>query len=324
MVVEKRYQRAAGRYKAIFWGIFSVGVIGIFLAFIIRLTSPAGRMTVLVAGSPITVWSWDSQGRNSTILTLPADTAVEGVYSLGQYPLTSFWKLGETDPSQGGILTQTVSQLLAVPIPWYIGPPTSEFEGVSDPNRALGRFFSISGFGTYLQRGWRTNIGLFPYIRFLRAWASRNSGKTKELDLTRDNGLSAIKLPDGSQSITVDINRLDLFLNDILEDSDVRGEGLRVIVLNATKTPALGGRLARFITHMGAAVVFVGNSDRDVKGICELVGSRDGLASITAGVITRSLGCSQGASREDENGQADLTVFVGKGYAGLFAPKSDR
>lgn len=312
--MDTRHKRLRGRYTAWVFGMVIVCLAVLVFLMVVFRSPPSGRISVVIASDPVILWSWDTYDGHAVIVTIPADTVVTSVHGYGQYALSSLWKFGGMDSRERGLFSQTISDIMAVPVPWYVGFSRSDVVKFSDPFDALGRIFAPSATLSYLGGAEKTNMSLIQFLTFVRAFVGTSKGKTTVVNLSPDNAMTQVQLPDGSRVQGIDLARLDSVLVDDFEDTRVREEALHVAVYNATHIPTLGNRFARFLSHMGISVVIVGNSDQYISSVCELRAGPANLRSMTAQSIRNAFGCTLVSVHQDE-GRADLTVLVGNGYA---------
>lgn len=319
-VKNARYQRLGSRYGVKLVIVILLILLAAVLAgwFWFGRQVSVSRTTVVINADPVWVWSWDSRSNRTVILKIPAAAQTEGVHGYGKYSLEALWKLGQLDKSGGLLLSQSLEEALGVSIPWYIGEKTPRFTSGSSGSDVIHKFFSPAGLGEYLRGSYRTNLPLPVFISLSYA-ASRKirSDRSNILVFSPANALTSEVLPDSTSINVVDPQRVDFILGNLFEDEIVRQEGLSVAVYNTTRTPSLGGRLARLLGRMGAVVVTVGNAQPTVEG-CQLIGHKAQLKLVTSSLIRQVLGCQSIETTENE--RADLIIRVGTAYEARFAP----
>lgn len=242
-----------------------VVLLGVFFVWKTRPT----RFAVVMVTSPVRVWVWDKERGGGVVISIPDDTRIPTVY--GTYPVSSVWKLGELDRKDELLLARSLSEVLGIPIKWYIGPN-------------------------------RTNVP-FPLLFHIRM----TSQKGKIIDAS--SALREVVLPDGSTQQELDESKFERILGNAFEVKKVREEALPIAVYNTTKTPALGTRMGRMITHLGGNVLVVGNSTQVVSDTCLITGKKETVKMYTAVFLAKELGCSRHVARmEDE--RVELSVYV--------------
>lgn len=312
-----RYARLGDRYggRLIFLVLFFL-VIAFFSGWLWLGRGPTtSRLTVLINADPVWIWSWESRSNRAVLLKIPAAVQLVGVHGYGQYSLEALWKLGQLDKTSGVLLAQSLEEALGVSIPWYIGEKKAPIATAD----MVGKIFSPQGIGEYLRGAYRTNLPLPVFLGLVNtATRKMRSDRTSIINFSLANVLNVQALPDGSVTQVVDPARVDFILGNLFEDELVRQEGLSIAIYNTTKTPFLGGRLARLLNRMGAVVVTVGNAQGPSIDRCQLVGHKTQLTSVTANLIKQVLHCQ--SLETSENERADLLLKVGTAYEARFLP----
>lgn len=306
--MKKRYERLGQRY-----GLW-VGIVAIlsFLVFAVLVISfwrkPAlGRVTVLAVGDPMVVWSWEKSTGRFVRMTIPSRAVIDAVGGYGTYSLDALWKLGAIDKKGAAVLTESLSETLGIPIPWYIEPVSSS--GTS-PLR-------LSTVLAYLWGRAHTNMPIWTLLSLAWAGSWVRPDRVTEFTISNSNVLVDRSLADGSTVQTVDTLRLDPLLQHTFEDERIRNEHLSVAVYNTTPMPTLGNRAARLVTRIGGLVVRVGN-DTPQLDRCMLKGKKEVLQSVTAVVIASLFDCDR---QEGSGDIADLELRVGSVWANRFLPQ---
>lgn len=240
------------------------------------------RFTVLFYSDPIRVLVWNKGRGESVVVTIPESVVIPAVHGYGKYALSSLWKFGELDPKEESLLALSLSEVLGIPIKWYIGPN-------------------------------RTNVP-FPLLFQMRLIPQKAT--IIDASLARRE----VVLPDNSTQQELDDIELDRILGNVFEVPRVREEAIPIAIYNTTKTPALGTRMARMIAHVGGNVLIVGNSTQTVSPVCVIVGKEETLKMHTAAFLAKELGCDRTIQRVEDN-RVELSFFVGEGYAVRFSPQ---
>lgn len=277
-------------------------VVFIFLGIIIWNTIaslPDGRTTIVVAGDPVTVLSWDGERRKLGVITIPGDVRIDGVYGTGQLPLVSLLKLEELDGGKKGLFIHSLSDALGVPIEDVIRD-----RGPLDTHGAIG---SLSPFS---QTGWQWEGGLSLPARFHLWWIFKNlrpdviwSVNLQDQGVFRDTDLA-----DGSGIRVFNNERFDTALGSLLESDSIRREMYRVLIVNTTSATGLGGRVARVLERAGMAVASVENDASPQDG-CSVHVEKDLRQSHAVLFIQKTYGCTLSPDRGDV--RVDITVRLG-------------
>lgn len=291
----------------------------VFFALFGRPASPYGRQTIVVVGSPMVVLSWNSQDGTATMVTLPSDVAAEGTHGYGMYSLEAFWRLGQIDKKDGTVLSESLSETLGVPVPWYIGAKNGVSTHDASTPDIVKQTFSLQSVTDFLRGAYRTNMPFSQFVRFAWLFTAAKPQRVLTFDYRSQPDFIAeqVTLPDGSMQWVLDPARLDVRLAHVFEDERIRRESVTVAVLNTTSMPSLGSRAARFLTNIGVSVVSVGN-DTPEADVCTIAGSQAARVSVSAKVIASVFGCIEDAVTPSD--RADLTVRIGKSYTKRFIP----
>jgi len=274
-------------------------VAALILLFFFLRSCKFDRITVVLSGDPVVVWSWDTIKNRGVIVRIPKDTRIEAVRGYGIYPVSSLWELGKLN-NDSTLLADSIGVALGIPVSWYVGPTS------------LPPFSSRGTIGR-ITTSIPTNIPLRIWLQLVRIQSNMTPINTVSLDLSESSGLKKMTLPDGSESIEIDTVKLDTLIGNEFEDIRVRQEAIPLGVYNTTTMPTLGGRMARVVSHLGGNVVIVGNSTHEVSQTCQLTGKSNALSSVTITFLARQLGCSVVSNFEGNlDEQVDIILFVGR------------
>lgn len=195
---------------------------------------PAERTTIAIAGDPVYVQSWDEARQILTVIPVPVDVYLEGVYGVGSLSVASLQKLEALDAKKKGLFVKSVENTLALPI-------VGEWSGLS------------------------------PTLRFRLWWIRKwlRPDAVKMVDLKSEGVLRSDILADGSGIRVFDVNRYDAVIGNRLEVDSIRREKFRIRVVNTTDVQGLGNRAARILSHAGMAVVAV-DSEKIMQNECAM------------------------------------------------------
>ncbi len=281
--------------------------------------SSYSRQTVVLASSPMVIFSWDPSDRTATLLSLSADLVTEGTHGYGQYSLAAFWRLGEIEKKDGTVLSESLTETIGIPVALYLGPASGMFGGGGDPLTIAKNTFAFRNIFSRMAGRYRTNIPIRTFLAFtwLLQVAKPDRVNTYDFSLQPTRVARETTLADGTKQWVADNQAIDLRLKEVFEDERVRREGVSVAVYNTTDMPSLGERTARLLTHIGVSVVAVGNEKAGIDR-CEVVGGEKTLKSVSAKVTASILGCKE--SLATESGRADLIVRMGNNAVKRFQP----
>ncbi len=302
-----------------FWlSVVMVVLIGISILLFTISFSPTYPVNVLLISDPMIVLSWDTRNNKVTLLTIPANITIDAVYGYGQYSLESLWRLGDIEGTKGSaLLSKSLEEVLAVPLPWYIGERGDKLTRAEDPVSFVKRMFSPLNTLRILSNQNISNIPLSVYIALIRSLPFLSTERYTIVDVSQSDALDSETLADGTHMTTIDLTKLDKDIGTLFEDEQIRKEALRVAVYNTTSTPLLAQRVSRLLTHIGTWVVTSNNESRELQ-TCEVVGSASLRNSRTARVLLDHYHClwREGESIDDQ--QADLTFRIGTEFVDRF------
>lgn len=282
--------------------IASVG-IALIASFHFMKALAGGRTTVIAAGSggEAVVLSWDRQRGKLTIIEIPGDVRMDGVYGKGQLPLGSFLHLEDLDRGgKQGLFVKTVGDALGLPIAGFLrissGAP-------------IGKEDAINAFSPFHPSGWRS--GSLPRgVRF-RLWWEWRSIRPDAVWPMRLEDLGVFRqevLPDGSLTRVFDTERFDSAAAGRLEVAAVRREAKRVLIVNTTGLAGLGSRAGRVLSQAGIAVAAV-ESETALQTSCSIHARKELWDGPSVRFIRFVFACT--LSEEGNDSRVDITVRLG-------------
>lgn len=260
---------------------------------------PSGRTTIVVAGDPVTVLSWDGERGKLGAIAIPPDVRIEGVYGTGELPLVSLLKLEALDSTKQGLFIASLSDALGLPI-----------VGVIHKSGSLRTDEAIGSLSPLRPTGWQWEAGVSWPMRIRLWWIFKNLRPDAiwSINLQDQGVFRDTVLPDGSGTRVWNTERFDTVAGSLLEIDSIRRETLRVIIVNTTSTAGLGGRVARVLERAGLAVAAVEN-DPTVQDGCSVHAKKDLRESQAVLFIRHVYGCT--TSEDPGDGRVDITVRLG-------------
>lgn len=228
------------------------------------------------------------QEREGIVLTLPAGDKTLVPHGFGEYELKKVYALGELEGKGGALLSQTVEELLAVPIFGYFKSEKSLINSfLSEP-----KAFIVSIFWQSWQGKLKTNLRRQDLL-----WLYFKARKIDKA-LIKVRNFSAQELMD-------------------FQDKGLREEALSIEVLNATDGVGLAQKTARFLENSGARVVRIDDADQRREECLIVAGSGN---SYTLSWLRRVYPCrveqrGKGAAR------AEISLILGQNY---WKPKAEK
>ncbi len=313
--MQKRYERLGLRFgRWVAAGILLVLAVIAGVTWMVLKKPALPRLTVVAVGDPMVVWSWDSSVHRAVRIIMPAATVIEAAGGYSKYSLHALSRLGDIEGRGGTILAQSIQEAFGLPIDGYIGPNGPELPGGADASLVPAPL-AILRFPLVILGSYRANLSPTTLLYLSLAATRLRPDHVTTIELTED-ALVSEQLADGTVVATPDMSRLDVLFGTMFEDARVRREGLSVAVYNTTDMASLGSRVGKLLGRMGVFVVRVGNDTQPIDQ-CSVRGSKKALASATAAVVIKILGCRQ---EEGTPELADLEVRVGKAYQARFLP----
>jgi len=279
MSLTHRDQRIGSRYlpRFIFAAFSVLFIVLVIISWNIVTALPSERTTIAIAGDPVYVLSWDEVQRTLTVIPIPVDVYLDGVYGVGSLSVASLQKLEALDAKKKGLFVKSLENTLALPI--------------------VGQWSDLS-----------------PALRFRLWWIRKwlRPDAVKMIDLKSESVLRSDVLADGSGIRVFDVNRYDAVIGNRLEVDSIRREELRIRLVNTTSVAGLGNRAARTFSLAGMVVIAV-ESEPSVQKFCSIHTKKELQDSKTATFVKRAFHCSLTLADSDE--RADLTVKLGEDYA---------
>jgi len=318
VVMERRGSNRGKRMRKwiLIFSLFLIGAAAILGVFFRGSGADSSRMTVVLVSDPVTLVSWDKTANTLTLVFLPSDTIIDGTHGYGQYSLDALWKLGTIDRKEGILISESIEELLGIPVSYYIKRP--ELLGKKDARVLVGEMFALSTIPSFFTGKYISNMPFSSFFSFSWAAARIPPQNIRTIDLSQGRILTEQTIPDGSTVHVVDKDRLDQKVGSFFEDERIRKEGYTVAVFNTTQSSSLGNRVSRLLTHLGVRVVAVGNDNPELSR-CTVTGGKKELASVTASSIVRIYDCAKNVV-EDFSKRADLVVRIGTSYQARFLP----
>lgn len=296
--------RSLGNPLAVLTSIVFLVLIGAagFIGFQMLTAGKFGkfdRFNLVVAAHPVTVLSLDTAAKTAVVVYFPDDLYITDVYhGYGQYRISAVYAVGQLDRRGGETLSGTVAEYLGIPV-----------EGYFASNRELGGDIKAFFINPEMILSPKTDLNLVDRLQLAAFLVGLRPDKVSTIELSK--WVSPLVLADGLTVTILDKEVLDNDLSGDFVEKGIRGEKLRVEVLNSTKVPGLANRAARFLTNMGAMVVNVSDTDLPLSG-CQVRAGKDVRLSVTVRRIANVFSCQ--ISDETVVGRADVTMVVGLDY----------
>ncbi len=313
------YQRRVNRHLSkMLVAAFFLVVGGGVIVTLRQILAPAPfRQSIFIAGKPGYIISFAPTRKSVTLLDVPPDVVIKGLYGYGRYSIGSLTSLDAIDKHEGRLVRESVADAVGVPLFWTVMPDDA-FASVGDPIEDMRRIFTWPSIIEAFMGRMETDI---PALTWMALVVSIRSLPSDAFLYVQSNAtLSEIESADGSTQKLLDESKLDYVLSQSFFDNGLRGEGLTVSLYNTTTVPTVGLRTSRLLTRIGIQLVFVGNSDGNLKE-CVVTGDKSALESNTAAFIRAYFHCTNrppGSSDVGSGTGADLVVELGTDVAAKY------
>lgn len=216
-------------------------------------------VNILFHGDHYGVVSYSPADKTIKIINIPEDTSIPVANEFGNWQIRSIYGLGESEEKpQGNKLLQTsVSNLLGIPIEGYIQ--------LTGKNKSLSILAAVEvikkspfGFITATNEI-KSNMTIADLMKVTWDLGRVRFDKVTEIDLEKRGVLERNFLPDKTAVLNVDYSQLDNLIQS-LADSNLINEDINVAIFNATTTPGLAQKYARFVSNLGINVITVANA----------------------------------------------------------------
>ena len=267
----RKDERVGSRYlPRIIVAVCSVLIIALGIFFWNTFTAlPAERTTIVIEGDPLYVQSWDEARQILTVIPIPVDVYLEGVYGVGSLSVASLQKLEALDAKKKGLFVKSLENAFAL---------------------------SIAGVWSDLS----------PALRFRLWWIRKwlRPDTVKMIDLESEGVIRSDVLADGSGIRVFDTQRYDAVIGNRLEVDNIRREEFRIRVVNTTDVQGLGNRAARFLSLAGMVVVAV-DSERAAQNECTV---NTIWPSVSVQFIQRAFNCATMTTDLDERANVTVRL----------------
>lgn len=265
---------------------------------------PGTRITVVVASSDPTIYSYNPQTNSLTIIEVPKTTQVEASSGYGKWLAGSLWQLGADEGKGGELLATSLEKALGLPIDGWM----------SSQGEALFESRTLSVPSALWVVGSRTNLTIFDRLNIILATNSVGVADRRSLDLVTTGALKKTELPDGLEAY-VPVSDKTRTIFELLRDETVFAEGKTLLVVNTTLKQGIAGEVARIAGTLGVKVVATQTTDRDVEG-CEVVGVEENINSYASRRLAQIFKCETRTG--DPSGPGHLEIILGEGFAERF------
>jgi hypothetical protein len=313
-------------YLVLIFLIFGV-FAGIFSILKVRRWDGVHHFNVVLATSPILVFSFDPNLHQATILLVPSNTFLEVPYGYGNYPAGSIYRLGNLDIARGGgnLLGKSMENTFGIVIDAYFAPKSKKLADLSLLDKAQiqkiknnyfsfhGAILSFAQILAYLSET-DTNLSLIDKFNLWNAIRTLRIDNISLLDPSGSMVVSDQKLPDGEVVKIIDKELFDAFIGDKFQDNLVRVENISVEIINASGEDGVAYQFGRTLKNLGANVLVKTTAERNEDYTCSVFTLRKELVqSHIVQRLKQLYQCNISKDLSDKN-IADIQVVLGRGF----------
>lgn len=215
---------------------------------------------VWASGPEVLVTSYLPNQGSLIFLRIPGDTYLETAQGFGTYRAEAVFPLGELSGKGGELLRRTVQENFGLPVDGFAVVETDCLSRAGLLRTEEVKGCLVSSFRPIILGRGQTNLGLVSRLRFFRTLTGVRPDKIDYYDLAQTKVVGSQVLPDGTQVLSIDRQRVDGLVGRVFADPDIAASELDFEVVNATDHPGLAAKVARILTNSGALVVHVGDS----------------------------------------------------------------
>lgn len=284
---------------------------------------------LVIKDKHVYVLSLNPEEKSVVVMKVPDETYTTLPYSFGRWPFRSVYDLGQSGKTPIGaiLLRETISMTFGVPADGYM--IVSEKLASTPFEEVIEEVRKNPFAGLKLVRESKTDLSSLEFLKFWWGVRGVRSDKFKIIDLEQSPITQSDLLQDGSRALIVDQAKLDQFVQNQLEDSEINKEGLNIGIFNSTKIPGLAEKASRIVTNLGGRVVFTANlNEKAAKSMVlgKASVSKNRLAEIFAPDCVENKGFLNIFGRKDSGKcnfeslsfdpqRADINIILGEDYA---------
>ena len=324
---KSKKQRLNTFLQLILWVFLIVCLVAAFLWGIQTYTSATWkkqeRVNIVINSNPIVVLSLHPAEKRLYVLPIPQNTYVEVSHGYGSYRLGAVYELGSIE-KKDTLFVETVEEFLGIPIDGWItftqaqGRKTElsqeEIQNTMLRFGTLSTFIQSKGFTSLSSLHVMTNLTLFDRVRLWFEVRQLRSDQIRFGSLKDQMIISDLVLADGSIAFSADPSRVEVVVQELFQDEQIRKENLSVRILNGTGKPGLSQRYARFVSNLGAHVVEIGNAERsDVEKTYIITTKPKIKDAYTTERLAKLLNSSIMEEISDK-GLSDIVIIIGADY----------
>ncbi len=290
-------------------GFLIFGFFKIFRSINRSLWDGRNQFNLVINSQPVMIVSLDYPEKKINILSIPDGTFVEAIHGYGPYRVESLYKLGEINGQGGSLLSGSLQDCFGLNLDAYLTGRQYQPEKMKIKNFLLNQFFNT------LRGQEKTDLTRWDLLRIWWEVKRTREDKLILIDLAQTSASQEVDLPDGSQAMKIDPERLSRIISQFFIDEGLEKEDLTVAVLNKTEHFGLANSASKIISNIGGRVVQVSNfQDKTTgSGNCEIKSEKKYRSSYTVKKLSQIFNC-QWSEREENDQRAKVLLLVGEDY----------
>jgi hypothetical protein len=263
-----------------------------------QVVGKESRFSLVLAGTDGTVSfvSFDPVEKRVFILPFPSELHIKS-RSVGEYTISSLYKIGEYDESGGEFVRRKVQGFMRVPIPGYL---------VTSHGLRQGLWQGLWGGKE------RSNLSKLDVLTLLY-----RSGIYTWKEATEDELVRSGVLEEKDKGYIYRSDRLQQYVGTRLFDWGIGAEGVTMAVVNVSGIDGMGSDMADFLNNLGFDVVSVrtGNGVQEKSRV--LAGDLKKYQETTE-ILQHLLGLRDPEQADIESYRAEIVIEVGTDGQALF------
>ncbi len=290
-------------------GFLVFGFFKIFRSINRSLWDGRNQFNLVINSQPVMIVSLDYPEKKINILSVPDGTFVEAIHGYGPYRVESLYKLGEIKDQGGSLLSGSLQEYFGLNLDAYLTGEQYQPEEMKAKNFLLNQFFNA------LRGREKTNLTRWDLLRIWWQVKRIREDKLVLIDLSQTSASQEVSLPDSSQAMKIDPERLSRIISQFFIDEGLEKEDLTVAVLNKTEHFGLANNVSKIIGNIGGRVVQVTNlqGEKNDNGKCEVESEKKYKNSYTVEKLNQIFNC-QWSERQENDQRARILLLIGEDY----------
>jgi len=270
------------------------------------------QFNLVLNSEPVMIISFDYSEKEINVLSIPNGTFVEAIHGCGPYRVESLYRLGEIKSYGGNLLSGSLQEYFGVNLDGYLSGSQYQPGLVSIKNFLLNQAFDA------LRVQEKTNLTRWDLLRIWWRIKIIREDKIIFIDLAQSSVSQKVDLPDNSQAMKIDPERLSKIISQFFIDEGLEKEELTVAVLNKTEHLGLANNASKIIGNIGGRVIQVSDfqdKTTDSNRECEIKSEKKYKNSYTVRKLSQIFNC-EWLEKEgnDDSQRAKVLLLIGEDY----------